>query len=574
MLRRSLDFSLFFIVIILAGSGCKKAEPNEVMVPATNIVPNKVAPIALKPATILRIHWIGKKRLAAETNAASFIDIWNMPEARKLENQSLNRLALALAGDGGTTNAVKPPVTATNVSPLRPILDDLLTEESYCEVRQAGGGVGELALAVRLGEDRTRLWELGLRSVLGKGSSIGEKAGSTAQWQLKNGLDGSGTLRLSRAGDWTLMGLGGQSNGLVAELTARIQRDFVPYTATATNTNGDWFTADLSPFRLNQAWALGLELPEDFPVFSLAINGDGDSVRTHALAEFPQPLPENMAPWNIPTNIIHDPLNSFTAVRGIGSWLSSQGFWKRLDAGQAPDQLFFWGQRGLPFLTYVAAPVANATNLLNIMTDKLLHVGNPWLDTNGIGKFVVATNFNGLTWNELTVMTPFLRVAQQGTNEFIFAGLESDLTTNQPAPKELLATVTGRTNLVFYDWELTGPRIDMGWLYFGQFLRFAVHRAQIPPKSASFEWLMAIAPRLGNSVTTVTKRESNQLVLGRRSAVGLTAAELNLLADWLESPAFPRGLNTMLGEPALIPAKRLRPHSYTGSTNSVPAPHK
>src|ERR1039458_6240801 len=46
-------------------------------------------------------------------------------------------------------------------------------------------------------------------------------------------------------------------------------------------------------------------------------------------------------------------------------------------------------------------------------------------------------------------------------------------------------TVLGDTNLVAYDWELTGPRIDQ-WLHFGQLVRCALHLAQVPPKSASF----------------------------------------------------------------------------------------
>jgi hypothetical protein len=56
----------------------------------------------------------------------------------------------------------------------------------------------------------------------------------------------------------------------------------------------------------------------------------------------------------------------------------------------------------------------------------------------------------------------------------------------------------------------------------------------------------------------------------RRSSLGVTSDELDWLADWLESPQFPRGLNTFLGEPTHLPRKRPRPPRGGSGTNSVP----
>ena len=56
--------------------------------------------------------------------------------------------------------------------------------------------------------------------------------------------------------------------------------------------------------------------------------------------------------------------------------------------------------------------------------------------------------------------------------------------------------------------------------------------------------LRALTPRLGNTVTTVTRRGDGQLAFSRKSTGGFTALELHLLADWAESPAFPQGLHT------------------------------
>src|SRR5258706_10113215 len=45
--------------------------------------------------TIARIHWLGMKQLAGETNATNFMAIWNLPESQKLEGKTLVKLGEA-----------------------------------------------------------------------------------------------------------------------------------------------------------------------------------------------------------------------------------------------------------------------------------------------------------------------------------------------------------------------------------------------------------------------------------------------------------------------------------------------
>ena len=75
----------------------------------------------------------------------------------------------------------------------------------------------------------------------------------------------------------------------------------------------------------------------------------------------------------------------------------------------------------------------------------------------------------------------------------------------------------------------------------------------------------------GPSATAVTRTGPAQLTVRRGSSLGVTAAELDWLADWLESPQFPRGLNTFLGEPTPLPAKRAPRPGSGSSTHSVPS---
>jgi hypothetical protein len=64
--------------------------------------------------------------------------------------------------------------------------------------------------------------------------------------------------------------------------------------------------------------------------------------------------------------------------------------------------------------------------------------------------------------------------------------------------------------------------------------------------------------RLGNSGTTLAVTAPNRLMLTRNSAIGLSSAELLWLVDWLESPSFPKGLNTFTGKPEILDPRRLK----------------
>jgi hypothetical protein len=305
---------------------------------------------------------------------------------------------------------------------------------------------------------------------------------------------------------------------------------------------------------------------------TLGITGDGQTVRTRGQLNFANPLPFELEPWNIPTNLIHEPLVSFTAIQGLRPWLSSSKFWPGLSLGPPPNQLYFWAQNGPEFLSYFAAPMANASNWVERATDRLLQEPNAYLAAEGMGRFERSTNGPGAVWTDVILMAPYLRPVALSGGDFVFGGLVPSPLTNRPPPAELVRTILRDTNLVAYDWELTGPRLHE-WLNFGQLVRFALHLAQVPTKSVSLAWLNALEPKLGGCVTAVTRTGPAQLTLTRRSELGFSAAELDWLADWLESPQFPRGLNTFLGEPTSLPRKRPAHPRGGARTNSVPPAH-
>ena len=170
-----------------------------------------------------------------------------------------------------------------------------------------------------------------------------------------------------------------------------------------------------------------------------------------------------------------------------------------------------------------------------------------WFPTNDLARFEKSQTFNGLQWGGVPYVWPFLRSITVSNQDFVFGGGIPDAGAD-PALLSSPPEVLSRTNLLYRNWEITGQRIEQ-WLYLGQFARFVSHKAQLMSGSPGVLWLKAVAPKLGASKTDITQTGPNQLSFNRKSTIGFTGLELNLLADWLESPQFPIGLYTFLAPP-------------------------
>ena len=189
------------MLILASGGGCRKSasEAGNAQSQSTN----QPSTINHQPstATLARLHWLGIQRLARETNAAYFMSVWNLPESKQLVAQTLDKLALALAGEqpevvvsnqvlvtsnrvsaSGSPSRITNQLSTINYhlstanqplsSKLRPLLEDLVQAESYVELRQATDQPGELALAIRLDDQRAELWTSNLTAVLGSMTNV------------------------------------------------------------------------------------------------------------------------------------------------------------------------------------------------------------------------------------------------------------------------------------------------------------------------------------------------------------------------------------------------------------------
>ncbi len=553
-------------IVLLAG--CRAGKSAESASPAS-------PPSSMR--TIARIHWLGMRHLAGETNAAQLMAIWKLSESQHLQRQTLDKLSLApwpLLHRSVDTNAA---------ALMRPLLDDLVADESCLEIRQTSNQPGELVFAIRLNDRRAALWQTNLARVLESLTDIRPVSAPPGHygWSLKKHHDPN-FLELTRVGDWTIFGAAQNHNGLVGDVLTRIRRGQVPLVAGTTN---DWFTADLDLARLAAVFSLsarvaggegqtprpwerervaegrvrveGKTLFDAGEVgsknifalnhFYLAVTGDGANILEQGRADFPEPLALDLKPWNIPADLIDEHLSSFTLIRGFQPWVASLKAWNNLQIGPPPNQAYFFGVWGIPAQSYFAAPLPGASNEVDRFADWVLQNQHRWFPTNNLAKFERSASSNGLEWKGLPYMSPFLRSIAVSNQNFIYGGGFPNPPI-QPLSLNTVQAALNRTNLVYHDWEMTGARTEQ-WIYMGQFARLVSHKAQLPPQSASLLWLEAIPPKLGASVTDITQTGPNQLSFTRKSTIGLTGIELNLLADWLESPQFPYGLHTFLAPP-------------------------
>ncbi|HKW31092.1 MAG TPA: hypothetical protein VJT54_17340, partial [Verrucomicrobiae bacterium] len=521
-------FAAFFLL-----TGCRAGNSAENAPPARP--PATPAPLP----TVARVHWLGIKQLSGEPDAAAWMAIWNLPESGRLERQTLDKLSLA---PWRLLHRRPDPNAAAR---LRPLLDDLVDNESYWQIRQATNSPPELVLAVRLDDRRAALWQTNLAAVLESLTGIPPVPAPRQQygWSLKKHHDPN-LLELTRAGGWTLVGAAENHNGLLDEVRDRIRQGQTPFPA---GNASDWLAADLNPAQLIPGFATLNSQLSTLNHFHLSLTGDVTNVLWQGTADFSRPLALDLKPWDIPTNLIDQQLTSLTMVRGLKPWLESWDAWNNLQIGPPPDQACFWSVQGFPTQNYFSAPLSGASNEVAQFTGWALQNQGRWLATNDDARFERSKTFNGLEWKGVPLASPFLRSITFGDQNFLYGGGFPNV-VDQPLSLKSVQNNLNRPNLVYHDWERTGYRTRQ-WIDAGQVVRFLLHKATLPPGSPGYLWLKTIALKPGESVTDITQTGPDQLSFTRKSAVGFTGIELNLLADWLESPQFPYGLYSVLTPP-------------------------
>jgi hypothetical protein len=538
--RTLLSASLVSVLAMGLFAGCGKSSP-----------PNNASsqPPPPKPPTVtydqlLRVHWLGKKRIAADTNASNFLAIWNLSEGTRLQTQTLDRLATAPWRFLPGQSASNAPVAL-----LRPLLDDVVQEESWIEIQQATNTSAELVFAIRLDDARAMVWNSNLMTVAHSFAGEAVSPAVTGSGWMIRSQPGKGLIEFKRAGDWVVVGSAVETNRLFATCLDRIGTSGTPL---SQEDEGQWLDAKVATREMAKLLGLGDRLHGNTPAIDLSLSGDRGNVRTVGQLRFPEALHIDLDTWNIPTNLIDSSFSGFTVVRGIRGWLDVVAPSNTLFAGESPNQAVAWAYTGAPAQVWVAAPMKDAGNQIQHVTERLMERCNPTLARMDCGTIIWSPESHEGHWQGMPFMPAFLEAVKTDGGEFAFCGTLQGIPVWSPPPREMLDAITSRTNLVCYDWEKTGQRA-LSWLYVTQLLRMSSGHSQFPSEASGVRWMQSAASLLGNAETTCTLADAKTLGFSRLSGFGLSSLELNLLLDWLESPQFPSGLFTFRAKPAQSP---------------------
>ncbi|HEX4645828.1 MAG TPA: hypothetical protein VH598_09485 [Verrucomicrobiae bacterium] len=516
-------FVLFAIALVLAGWGCGRDSLKAKDTSGSSWPDNLIA----------RWHFTGDTQMAADKSAVTLKSIGAMPATDELLHRTIQKLATT------PYRVLQHRMASTNdfSALFQPLLEDLPGAESFAELRGVAGQTPEFVLAVQLSNERAKIWKNNLSTVLTAWTGIpvtNIQVGEFKGWELKKHHPPN-LFRFVQAGQWTVLALGQNELPNLAAVLDQIKKQGRPVAAAKDY----WFSAWVDWPEVARRWPLAA-LPFKLPKAQLTLATREDYVRTKIEMAFPQPLALSLEPWRIPTNSIHDPLRSFTAVRGATPWLKQLKTVQELGA-EPPSQFYVWAAAGIPFATFAAAPERDVTNYLQHLAPRLAPLANTNLHEHGFGEVKWnSTNSEMTLIGGVPMLSPYLRGMREAGGDFLFAGLFPPVPRKEGFPPELLTLLNSKTNsnLLYYDWEITEERL-LQWRNLGVLYFLASRQMPGATNSPAQGWLTAISPKLGNCVTEITVTAPDKLTLIRKSPIGLTGLELTALGRWLDAPGFP-----------------------------------
>ena len=449
-----------------------------------------------QPDLLVRAYFAGAPKIAAAPNANAFTNEFTSPEALALRGELATKLSAWLAGSLAANPNQPIPGGAAK---LRPLFDDLQQAEFLLEIHATVGGP-ETAIAIKLPAARTQLWQANLKSFFAKSTFT-----TSAGWLVFD------------------------SDPSPLNLGEKVTKDL-------DHLPTDWFTLDINWLRLAQ-WHpqfKDLGLPET----QFAVSPVGSELKVMGKFSFPDKLALKLDPWTIPTNTIHAPFDSFTAVRGFSTWLQAQRWASAFQLSPSPNELFVWALPGAVFPTYAAVPVPNSATAIS-QTEQHWQAA---LD-EARAKNELMTSINAeLNNNQIEIKgVPFASVRAQALSEpngqFLMAELFPNPPSGLPLPQGLLNRLNTK-NLVYYHWETTTNRVPQ-LLQITQLGLWLSNHQQLDGKSVAYKWLRKASSVNGASETGLTQSGPAEFTLLRQGPGLFTAFELFALANWFESPKFP-----------------------------------
>lgn len=521
-------------------------------------------------APLLRQEFAGARSLMASPELARFQKVAALPESLALWERWLTGWARQLPGGMGAGGGGAEWATWIRGWWEMP---------SVLEVHTDGGGELDWALGVRLGEGSAGEQGRGLAGMLAKawGGGIPEEDAVGGEVALPAG---GGVLRWGVRGDWLMVGLGKRS---WAAVQARLEegRAFPGDAGVAEVWRGE---ADLAEWARRRGWA---EAPPvlltSWPRVEWKVEPRQGRLRTQARLVLSGAWEGVLSKWVVPTPLVRDPLVGFTAMQGADLWLGNVSVLQGFGVQKWPSQVFQWSLLERPWQQYFAALTPSPTQLmsrlvpalpLRVMTNSTLQGQTFSLRTTNEARRV---ELHGIPF-----FAPFLEAMEVEGESLVHGGLFLPLRGAPPAPDGLLSQVTGRTNLVWYDWEVTGEEMVRAaptgagrmetnrvgrlqqWMHLVQFGQMLTQpRGNLPRTPAGAvavpgtAWVMAALPFLGETITEVTLTGPKEMSVVRQSTTGLNSMELVALLHWLEGGDADQGKEVVGRRSAPAPTGRV-----------------
>jgi hypothetical protein len=485
---------------------------------------------------VLQYHFAGATQLAEDTNIIAAKEVFALKSTVAFKNVVLNQLATNLAA------ALHFQTDGAAVSALRPLLDDILLSESMASAGGSPDKPLDFVFAVELNAQRAQAWQHALQALNnGAGKEFHAETYSGRRW--KNGEGESFWVVPAR--DWLVAGRGESLASVRSDYLQQIQKYGRPAPALATNC----FEADADWPRLAHWFSLA-SFPLKLGRTQVGISTAGGNFFMAGHVTYPEAIPWQPHAMIFPTNLVREPLLSFVTGQDVAPFLKSDETLSRFCTDPLRDQFYFWSMSELAFESFAAWPVSDTTNTMKTLATQVLPDLNPRLKELDGTDLAWKPRQSRIVWLKLPLITPsVLPAPAPATNgQFLLAALFPLTPGKGPAPATLWAQLAGRTNLVYYDWELTGPRVRH-LLSLTQVVPI-LQMLDVGPRETSpgtdprlaIEeiWLANLTPFLSNTATEVTKTGPNELTVTRNSPFVFSSLELVLLSHWLsDTPAGP-----------------------------------
>ena len=504
-----------------------------------------------QPDLIAQIHFAGAQKISADNFFSAFTNEFSSDEAHALASQTFDKLSHV---PGAWFKTKIPADAGDGAAQLRSLFDDLLASEWFFEARDTMNGSPEFALAIHLSDARAQLWENNLQQLLEAWTKIPAKKISGG-WELKK-HEPPNLIRVTDHGGWLVVGCGQNELPLSKKILGEIFSKQSKYVWS-------WLSLDVNWPRLAQ-WFPGLKefgLPET----QFTVTAPDTDLRINGKFFFSENLSPALEAWRVPTNTLHQPFISFTAVRGFASWLKQRPWAQPYQISPAPNQYFTWALPQIPFQTFAAIPVPNAAEALNQVYARLLPVFNS-SNAEFLTPFTLELTNNEIGFRGVPFVAPYLQAKSEPAGQFLLAGAFPNSPRSKPLPADLFTRLAEK-NLVFYHWEITAERLPQV-LNLSQLGLMLTSHKQLEGNSAALKWVQKIGPTLGNTTTEITQSGPAEMTFTRKAPGGFTAVELFALANWLEAANFP-GCNLKLPP---RPVKLKRPHPQPPDVMTAPAP--